>query len=155
MCCSMLFGFVVGVLAFKVLRCVGWFFGRGRAGCANHRCCGAAGHRSGYTRSENGSVAGRLSIDGILPGLELNERQHVEAAPIFALLSERLGGRGPRIEIALSILAKERFDAAPLADELLGLSPGEQRRILDGLEHLHTILIAEQREYLNKELEKR
>lgn len=91
-------------------------------------------------------------IAEVLRSLELNERQQQEAAPVLALAHEWLGPSGPRIEAALLAVAAERFEPV-LVEGLLADAPAPiQREILDGLEHLHTILISEQREQLRTQL---
>jgi hypothetical protein len=88
-------------------------------------------------------------------GLELNDRQQAEANPVFALVRERLGGIGVRMEAALRVVADDRFEPEPLIALLGGWPQDRQRELLDAIEHLHTILIPEQREQLRKELQRR
>ncbi len=174
MFCSTLLGFFVGVVIVKAFR--RWFYFRmgygGRGGYGYGHCdrCDRDGHNGwnghGYWRYRDyGPGSGSRyaptdtpqvgrPLDALIPGLELNERQQAEAAPLFALIKARLGNSGPRVEAALSVLAAERFDKTPLQGLISELPEGLQRELYDGLEHVHTILISEQREYLRKELAK-
>lgn len=188
--CSMLFGFLVGVVLFKMVRRFFWWrynYGGHGHGCGGHGHGGCGGHRRGWRSwrgygqwdgpqswqgSDEASPAdrsgdyGRWSsavqgggvrttgkpIEELVRGLELNERQRDEAIPVLTLLRERLGVSGVRVETALKVVATDRFDPSPLISQLGGLPPGLQHELVDGVEHLHTILISEQREVLRKQL---
>jgi hypothetical protein len=173
MCCSTLLGFVVGILLFKAFRRFRHFRhgACGYGGCSGHRRWDGDGEdawqRRGHWRwggygagpaggggGEGAKATGR-PLEAFVGGLELSERQHAEAAPVFSFLRERLGSSGQRIEAALSVLAAERFDPTPLLALTGELPQGLQRELVDGLEHVHTILISEQREHLRRELEKK
>jgi hypothetical protein len=93
-----------------------------------------------------------VSLDEATRGLELHERQRAEAEPVVNRLKEWLGSRGPRISAVLTVLSQERFDAEALGPILGDLPPTERRELFEGLEHLHTILIPEQRESLRRAL---
>lgn len=104
---------------------------------------------------QGGGAAARTTgkpIEELVRGLELNDRQRDEAIPVLTLLRDRLGARGLRVETALKIVAADRFDPSPLVSQLGDLPPPAQHELVDGLEHLHTILISEQREVLRKSL---
>lgn len=94
-------------------------------------------------------------IPEILRSLELNERQQQEATPVLALAQEWLGPAGPRIEAALLAIAADRFEPVLVEGLLVGAPEGVQRELTEGLEHLHTILIAEQREQLRNQLSRK
>lgn len=118
---------------------------------------GYAGH-GGYDAQDNpfgirgAARPASKPIAEVLRSLELNERQQQEATPVLALAHEWLGPSGPRIEAALLAVAAERFEPV-LVEGLLGDAPEPvQREIVEGLEHLHTILITEQREQLRTQL---
>lgn len=192
--CSMLFGFLVGVVIFKMVRRFFWWrynYGGHGHGCGGHGGCGGHRHGRGWrswrgyqghgqwdgppswqggsdaSQSDRGDY-GRWSsavqgganpvrttgkpIEELVRGLELNERQRDEAIPVLTLLRERLGPTGARVETALKVVATDRFDPSPLIAQLGGLPPPLQHELVDGLEHLHTILISEQREVLRKQL---
>ncbi len=164
MCHPVLFGFIFGVFLAKMLR--RWAFYRNGGG----GCCGGhwarrraawryggfgpfGGHGGHWARAGAGPAAatGR-PLEELVRGLDLSTRQQQEATPILGLAREHLGGSGPRLEGALAAVAGERFDRAR-AEEALADSPPEVRReLLDGLEHLHNILIPEQREHLRAQL---
>lgn len=93
-----------------------------------------------------------VSLDEATRGLELHERQRAEAEPVVNRLKEWLGSRGPRISAVLTVLSQERFDGEALGPILGDLPPAERRELFEGLEHLHTILIPEQRESLRRAL---
>ena len=93
-----------------------------------------------------------VTLDEATRSLELHERQRAEAEPVLNRVKEWLGSRGPRIEAVLTALAAERFDVDSLLPIVAELPPTERRELLEGLEHLHTILISEQREVLRKAL---
>ena len=124
--------------------------GRGFAGSASDD--GAVNARS--DGASNIPPSGR-ALDDLVRSLELNQRQKTEAEPVFALIKQRLGVVGPKVDSALHVIAADRFDPAPLAAQLANLPEPLQRELLDGLEHLHTILISEQREQLKRELLRR
>lgn len=94
-------------------------------------------------------------IPEILRSLELNERQQQEATPVLALAQEWLGPAGPRIEAALLAIAADRFEPVLIEGLLADAPEGVQRELTEGLEHLHTILIAEQREQLRNHLSRK
>jgi hypothetical protein len=184
MCCSTLFGFIVGVVLFKVFRrWAAWRFGYGAGGCG-HGGGGCGGHGRAYNRWNQGgsydrgfsnqsaanssgfagsaaNAAGNTSsqsgrpLDDLVRGLELNQRQQEEAAPVFALIKQRLGVVGTRVDLAIGLLAADRFDPTPLVEQLGDLPEPLRRDLIDGLEHIHTILISEQREALKRELQRR
>ncbi len=176
MCGSIFLGIFFGALAVKAMRRWSRFHG-GCGGGAGHGC-GRGGRRFMYYRWNGGGHAGggwhgrgggeghddgawgirggarpaAKPIAEVLRSLELNDRQRQEAAPVLALAQEWIGASGPRIEAALLAVASERFEPV-LVEALLDGSPEQVRReIVDGLEHLHTILIAEQREQLRTQL---
>lgn len=106
-------------------------------------------------RGGTGTRPAPKPIPEILRTLELNERQQQEATPVLALAQEWLGPAGPRIEAALLLVAADQFEPV-LAEGLLSGAPeGVQRELVEGLEHLHTILIAEQREQLRTQLSRK
>ena len=208
MFCSMVLGFFVGALAFKVLRHTLFFHGAGchvrrfgpygtayygrgfgpgagpgfggpgfGAGCGGGFGPGGGPGRGGWAAGwggpgfggpgfhdgwdPRGDGTGRgfargkatgITLDEVTRSLELHERQRAEAEPVLNRLKEWLGSRGPRIEAVLLILAAERFDGDALLSLLTELPPTERRELFEGLEHLHTILISEQREVLRKAL---
>lgn len=162
MCCSMLFGFLVGVVIFRALRRWSCFrMGHGCGGC--RRWDGGPGWRSYHAPRGDGYGPGFnvvpatpvRPLDELVAGLELNQRQASEAAPLFSLIRERFGQTGPATQTALQILAAERFDPGPLLPQLGGLPDAVRGDLVDGLEHVHTILILEQREALRRALQRR
>lgn len=192
MCCTTLFGFIVGVVIFKVFRrWMSWRWGYGGGSCGGfggHDGGGCGGHRRAYNRwnyagsynhgqgsgsaanaggfagsaaSDSGANAASSSaasgrpIDDLVRSLELNLRQKEEAAPVFALIKQRLGVVGPRVDAALNVVAGDRFDPTPLIAQLGELPEPFQHELVEALEHLHTILISEQREQLRRELQRR
>lgn len=197
MFCSMVLGFFVGALAFKVVRHALFFhgggcharrfgpygvafYGRGYgsgcgpgfggpgfgpgagSGCGPGRGWAGYGGPGAYdgwdprgdvgVRGVSRGKATGITLDEVTRSLELHERQRAEADPVLNRVKEWLGSRGPRIEAVLSVLAAERFDVEALLPIVAELPPTERRELLEGLEHLHTILISEQREVLRKAL---
>lgn len=174
MCHSLFLGLVLGFLASRVfigmrrlraMRGADCGGGRGGHGCGGwHRHAFRGGLFSGF--SGQGGQADFFSrftspgktIEELAGALDLNARQQQEAAPVLTRLREHLGARGPHIEAALSVVAADRFDRQRLQDLLahpsLVVPPEAARELLDGLEHLHNILIQEQREALRAQLAK-
>jgi hypothetical protein len=121
---------------------------------------GRHGHGGGYGAygSEDGAFGVRSGrpaskpISEVLRSLELNDRQRQEAAPVLALAQEWLGPAGPRIEAALLAVAGDRFEPVLVEGLLEGAPEPVRRELTEGLEHLHTILISEQREQLRNQL---
>ena len=91
-------------------------------------------------------------MDDLARALELHERQRTEAEPVLSLIKEWLGSRGARADAALATLVPERFDAGPLLRQIDDVPPGPRNALVEGLEHLHTILISEQRDALRAAL---
>jgi hypothetical protein len=106
----------------------------------------------GMVRGVARGKATGITLDEVTRSLELHERQRAEAEPVLSRVKEWLGSRGPRVEAVLTVLAAERFDGEALLPIVAELPPTERRELLEGLEHLHTILISEQREVLRKAL---
>ena len=175
MCGSIFFGVLVGIMALKAAR--RWMYFRGGCGPAAMRCghrgaCGhghGPGHGHGHNHdgrfmfyrwsNEHGHGAGfasrtpaARSLQELVRGLELNQRQRDEAAPVLTLIEEWLGGNGPRVDATLLTIASERFEPVVLHGLLSELPEPIQRQLIEGLEHLHTILIPEQKEALRREL---
>jgi hypothetical protein len=134
-----------------------------RGGAAQGSDFGAstsAGGSSGSSGGADNSAASAAAatgrpIDDLVRVLELNQRQKDEALPVLSLIKQRLGVLGPRVELALSVIASDRFAPEPLIAQLGDLPDFVQGELIDALEHLHTILISEQREALRKELQRR
>ena len=95
--------------------------------------------------------SGRSGED-LARALELHERQRTEAEPVLSLIKEWLGSRGARADAVLATLVPERFDAGPLLRQIDDVPPGPRNALVEGLEHLHTILISEQRDALRAAL---
>lgn len=165
MCHSWFLGLLVGVLAFKVLRYCAWRHGFGGRHCGAFRhhdgpCRGgrrgfvyfrAGGFGEGDFGVPPGSQSAR-PISQVLKSLELNQRQQEEALPVLTLLQEVAGSTGPRVEAALLAVAAARFEPQLVEGILADVPPGPRRELVDGLEHLHNILIPEQRETLREQL---
>lgn len=126
----------------------GWAVGYGGPGWHDGWDPRGEGAARGVAR---GKATG-VTLDEATRSLELHERQRAEAEPVLNRVKEWLGSRGPRIEAVLTALAAERFDVDSLLPIVAELPPTERRELLEGLEHLHTILISEQREVLRKAL---
>jgi hypothetical protein len=131
----------------------------GQPGHGGHGSHGGHGGHGSYEAQDNpfgirGAAARPAGkpIAEVLRSLELNERQQQEATPVLALAHEWLGPSGPRIEAALLAVASERFEPVLVEGLLTDAPEPVQREILEGLEHLHTILISEQREQLRTQL---
>ncbi len=167
MCHPVLFGLLLGVLAAKLLRrfsgCGGCHGGRrgGRRFGGGFGARWGGGDHSGLDRDfrgapfSDGSGAARTPsrpIEELLLGLDLNQRQKEEAQPIFDRLAEFFGRSGPRLSAALSAIAAERFDRGQVEALFAGASPEVRRDLPDGMEHVHNILIPEQREHLRARL---
>lgn len=165
MCHSWFLGLLVGVLAFKVLRYCAWRHGFGGRHCGGFRAHngGCHGGRRGFVYFRAGSYgeadfgpsagsAGARPINQVLKSLELNQRQQEEALPVLSLLQEVAGSSGPRVEAALLAVAAARFEPQLVEGVLADVPPGPRRELVDGLEHLHNILIPEQRETLREQL---
>lgn len=165
MCHSTLLGILLGVFATKLFW--RWRAYRHGHGCAGGHCgpsgaarwarrCGFgpfnrwAGSGAGFGPGP-GQAAGR-SLDEFLHHLDLNQRQQEESAPVFALLRERLGSSGARVEGVLAALAADSFDRARVESIVADVAPAERQKLVEGLEHVHTILIPEQRQYLRGQL---
>jgi hypothetical protein len=71
---------------------------------------------------------------------------------VLTLAQEWLGPAGPRIEAALLAVAGDRFEPVLIEGLLEGAPEPVRRELTEGLEHLHTILISEQREQLRNQL---
>ena len=173
MCGSIFLGIFFGALALKAARRWSKFHG---GGCGAGHGCGRSGRRFMYYRWNGGhgnSWGGRSGGEGheegpwgirggaarpakpiseVLKSLELNERQRQEAVPVLALAQEWLGPAGPRVEAALLAVASERFEPVLVEALLDGAPENVRREVVEGLEHLHTILIPEQREQLRTQL---
>jgi hypothetical protein len=176
MCHSILMGLILGFLASRVfiglrrLRAMRYGQDLGCGGWHRHAMRGGPFHRYWQhgRHGEPGPGAAFFSrfmapglgksIEELAGALDLNARQQQEAAPALTRLREYLGERGPHMEAALSAVAGERFDRQRLQDLLahpsLVVPPEVTRELLDGLEHLHNILIPEQREALRDQLSK-
>jgi hypothetical protein len=113
-----------------------------------------AGSNVGSSAASSAASTGR-PIDDLVRVLELNQRQKDEAAPVLSLIKQRLGVLGPRVDLALVVIAGDRFEPEPLLAQLGDLPDFVQHELCEALEHLHTILISEQREALRKELQRR
>lgn len=123
-------------------------FGVGQAGATG--AAGAAG-QAGAAAQAAGAAAQR-PVAELVGGLELNPRQQVEVSTVLALLTEQVGDRGLQASAALRAVASEPFDRMGAEDALATVAPALRRELVDGLEHVHTILIPEQREVLRKAL---
>lgn len=171
MCHSFLFSLLFGILLARVL--FRWRYG----GCGAWRqgggACGGAGFgglrggrgfgrwaRRGFPGGPFGGggafpeafQGGARPIETILQGLELNQRQQEEAAPVLNLLTEAVGRAGARVEFALAAVAAESFERGRLEGLLVDAPTELRRELIDGLEHVHNILIPEQRAHLLKQL---
>lgn len=122
---------------------------------------GGPGGPGGPGRWDEGDDDDAPSIDLGSPGrferalgeLELSERQRLEVDESLARLRESLGGRDlgtwRGIVAALHVVAAADFDRAR-AEAATGHVSGTLRKeIVDGLEHFHNVLTAEQREKLS------
>jgi len=116
---------------------------------------GAGSGSNSSSSAGSGAASSGRPIDDLVRVLELNQRQKDEAAPVFSLIKQRLGVLGPRVDLALSVIAGDRFEPEPLLAQLGDLPDFVQHELCEALEHLHTILINEQREALRKELQRR
>lgn len=94
----------------------------------------------------------RVDLAGVLKGLELNERQRDEAEEVFDTIRGALGGRRftrwDALSTVLAAIGSEPFDRSvvELAVDAEGRAlEGLKKEIVDGVEHLHDILTAEQR----------
>jgi hypothetical protein len=174
MCGSIFLGIFFGALAVKAMRRMAYHRHGGcgaRGGGGGCGPCGGhagkrflyyrwgGGHPGGHARAEGawgihgaGAKVAAKPIAEVLRSLELNERQRQEAAPVLALAQEWIGPAGPRIEAALLAVAAERFEPVLVEALLEGAPENIRREVVEGLEHLHTILIAEQREQLRTQL---
>jgi hypothetical protein len=151
MCHPVLFGLLIGALAAKLffrLRrgggggghggwCGGWRGGRG----------GGRGRfwRRGFGTAEQPPARQPVQLGDLSGALDLNERQRQEAAEVFTAL--RNAGVA-NVEALLDTAAADRFDGARAEAELATAPADLKKEVLDGLEHLHNILTAEQRDRL-------
>jgi hypothetical protein len=90
----------------------------------------------------------------VLGKLELSQRQSEEAEEVFAAIGQALGDQYKRwaeVDMALGSAGGVEFDRQS-ADASLPLPAAQRRELVDGLEHLHTILTGEQRERLRQEV---
>lgn len=170
MCCSWFFGILFGVLAFKAIRYCAWrrfhgghdaCFGGGRwggrpdGGCRGGRRGFFYFRAGGYGPADFGAGVPETvvrPIHEVLKALELNQRQQEEALPVLGLLQQVAGPAGPRVEAALLAVAAGKFEPQLLEGVFFDVPPGVRRELIDGLEHLHNILIPEQRETLREQL---
>jgi hypothetical protein len=177
MCHSWFFGLLLGIVAFKAARFCAWrWHAHHGGGCGNRfgngygpgfgdgSCRGrrrgffyfrAGGYGPGFPGfGDNGWAppAAQRSVGDVLKSLELNQRQQEEALPVLSLLQEVAGPSGPRVEAVLLAVAAGRFEPQIVEGVLADVPPGPRRELVDGLEHLHNILIAEQRETLREQL---
>lgn len=179
MCHSWFFGLLLGIVAFKAVRFCAWrrWHAHNGGGCGG-RFGGGYGHGPGFGDGA-GCRGGRRGffyfragghghgidnswaqpaqrpIGEVLRTLELNQRQQEEALPVITLLQEVAGSSGPRIEAALLAVAAAKFEPQIVEGVLADVPPGPRRELVDGLEHLHNILIAEQRETLREQLSRK
>jgi Spy/CpxP family protein refolding chaperone len=134
MCLSLLFGLLLGACAARLA--LRWRFGG--PGChARFR------HFDDLQRFSRG-----ISLGEVVQSLELSQRQREEAQPVLAQLRELLGHSPLRLRSALAAVATEPFDRARAEAITAELTADARQRLVDGLEHLHTILIPEQRQVL-------
>ena len=90
-------------------------------------------------------------VKTLLGRLELNQRQTEEANDAFGDISMALGAgwqSWPGLDEALAAVAAEPFDKARAQAALGTLAPEPLKLALDALEHVHNILLPEQREKL-------
>lgn len=90
-------------------------------------------------------------LDRALGELELNERQRAEIDESLVRLRESLGGElgaWQNLPAALEAVAAPEFDRARAEAAASHVSGGLRKEIVDGLEHFHNVLTAEQREKL-------
>lgn len=169
MCHSVLFGLLLS--AFFVRVAMRWhrYQALGPGACGGGGCGGGFGGRRfggpfGWRRWERfGHFAdgfggferpGRaVHLGEIVRDLELNARQQEEAQPVLTQLREQLGHSPLRFRGALSAVAAESFDRARAERVVDGVAPDQRGKLLEGLEHLHNILIPEQREVLRARLQ--
>ena len=168
MCHPVLFGLLAGIFAFKMMRRMSYLRHKG-GGCGGgftvsrwggwgpgRRWSGHWGH--GEHHGQGGGFDGGNTtsasqpIEVILQGLDLNQRQKEEAQPIFDRLAEFLGRSGPRLHAALLTIAAESFDRKKAEAIFSGAAPDVQKELPEGMEHVHNILIPEQREHLRGRL---
>lgn len=182
MCHSWFFGLLLGIVAFKAIRFCAWrrWHAYNGGGCGG-RFGGGYGHGPGfgpgfgdgagcrggrrgffYFRAGGGhgidnswAQPAQRPIGEVLRAIELNQRQQEEALPVITLLQEVAGPSGPRIEAALLAVAAAKFEPQIVEGLLADVPHGPRRELIDGLEHLHNILIAEQRETLREQLSRK
>ena len=156
MCHSVLFGFLIGALVTRMFiryRFFRHYYGRG-GGCGHGRCHQNGGDqrrwRAGFQPAPTRTYP---AIDEVVAGLELNQRQQDEARGVLSLIKEQLGDRSAQAHAVLAAVAAEPFDRLEAEAALSAVPPALRRELVDGLEHVHTILIPEQRAALRERLE--
>ena len=155
MCHSLLFGLLLGAfvarLAFRRRFHHAWHGGA----CAAWRGPSGDGRFGRFYDGVQGfERAGRsFNLGELVRDLELNARQQEEAQPVLTQLREQLGGSQLRLRGALAAVAAEGFDRARAESVVTDVAPEVRLQLLEGLEHLHDILIPEQREVLRARLQ--
>lgn len=154
MCHSVLFGFLIGALVTRMFIRYRSFLHHG--GCGGRRHGWARGCHQGSRRWRAGFQPGPAypAIDELVAGLELNQRQQEEARGVLGLIKEQLGDRSAQAHAALAAVAAEPFDRLEAEGALRDVPPALRRELVDGLEHVHTILIPEQRAALRERLQR-
>lgn len=150
MCHPVLMGLLAGALGAKVL--LHWRRCHNGGGCSGGgRRCGGGGHRRW-----SGRAGGWFRVISALRGLGLNDRQKQDAREVLAKIKECIAEERARtFDDLIGAVAGESFDRAR-AEAAIAVEPrvpeGARKEILDGLEHLHNILTAEQRTHLRDTL---
>lgn len=131
----------------------GSFRAWGVAGFSPYSDGGPGAEAQGQTDYNAAGKSGK-TVDELFGGLELSQRQRAEAAPVLVLVKGVFGSRGATVETVLASLQSETFDAAAIERGIAGrpLPNGVRQELFEGLEHLHTILITEQRQALKTAL---
>jgi hypothetical protein len=138
-------GLVGGAFAARMMMRRAWRRRNGEGGCGGSRRWQRWQGRRGFGRFAAPDVdVARLAAERLaaqVAALELNTRQQEEVAEVFATIRTQAQVKAvsdwPALDRALASVSGDSFDVDQVKDQ--------PEAILDALEHLHTILTAEQR----------
>ncbi len=108
-----------------------------------------AGGGQVFVRNEAPIVDVRSELSALFGSLELAEAQRDEVDDVMAIARRSVGderfARWTGLVAALGVVAEDTFDPIRVAG---ALGPNANKQLVDGLEHLHNILLPEQAEQL-------
>ena len=110
---------------------------------------GGGGGGQVFVRNEAPIVDVREQLSALFGSLELAEAQRDEVDDVMAIARRSVGDAGfarwTGLVAALGVVAEDTFDPIRVAG---ALGPNANKQLVDGMEHLHNILLPEQAEQL-------